>query len=128
MEDGNWILTMGAVNGDDLRRIGARTGVKTFMEIDFTYSPGPNVVWMSAVVYRAADGAVVWSDAYRSDATMTALLRTGRHIPTRAERARNSRQLESLFDVPVLLVSAQRGEGLDQLWKTIANLPSRTAA
>jgi len=87
VEDGNWILTMGAVNGDDLRRIGARTGVKTFMEIDFTYSPGPNVVWMSAVVYRASDGAVVWSDAYRSDATMTALLRTGRQIPTRAERA-----------------------------------------
>jgi len=47
---------------------------------------------------------------------------------TRAERVRNSRQLESLFDVPVLLVSAQHGEGLDQLWKTIASLPSRTAA
>jgi len=47
---------------------------------------------------------------------------------TRAERVRNSRQLESLFDVPVLLVSAQDGEGLEQLWKTIANLPSRTAA
>ena len=36
---------------------------------------------------RASDGGVVWSDAYRSDATMTALLRTGRRIPTRAERA-----------------------------------------
>ena len=47
---------------------------------------------------------------------------------TRADRVRNSRQLESLFDVPVLLVSAQHGEGLDQLWKTIASLPSRTAA
>jgi GTP-binding protein len=47
---------------------------------------------------------------------------------TRAERVRNSRQLESLFDVPVLLVSAQHGEGLDQLWKTIASLPSTTAA
>jgi GTP-binding protein len=47
---------------------------------------------------------------------------------TRTERVRNSRQLESLFDVPVLLVSAQHGEGLDQLWKTIASLPSRTAA
>ena len=31
--------------------------------------------------------AVVWSDAYRSDATMAVLLRTGRRIPTRAERA-----------------------------------------
>ena len=47
---------------------------------------------------------------------------------TRAERVRIFRQLESLFDVPVLLVSAQHGEGLDQLWKTIASLPSRTAA
>ena len=47
---------------------------------------------------------------------------------TRAERVRNSRQLETLFDVPVLLVSAQDGEGLDELWKTIASLPNRTVA
>jgi hypothetical protein len=87
VEDGNWVLTMGAVNAEDLRRIGAKTGVKTFMDIDFTYSPGSNIVWMAAVVYRASDGGVVWSDAYRSDATMTALLRTGKHIPSRAERA-----------------------------------------
>ena len=40
VENGNWILTLGAVNQDDLRRIGAQTGVKTFMELDFTYSPG----------------------------------------------------------------------------------------
>jgi hypothetical protein len=45
------------------------------------------VVWMQAMAFRASDGGVVWSDAYRSDATMAALLRTGRHIPTRAERA-----------------------------------------
>ena len=50
-------------------------------------APTSNVVWMSAVVYRASDGGVVWSDAYRSDATMAALLRTGQRIPTRAERA-----------------------------------------
>lgn len=47
---------------------------------------------------------------------------------TRAERVRNTRQLASLFDVPVLLVSAQDGEGLEELWKLIARLPSRTAA
>ena len=47
---------------------------------------------------------------------------------TRAERVRNTRQLESLFDVPVLLVSAQDGEGLDQFWKLIARLPDPTAA
>jgi GTP-binding protein EngB required for normal cell division len=47
---------------------------------------------------------------------------------TRAERARHTRQLESLFDVPVTLVSADTGEGLDELWKLIARLRSRKTA
>ena len=46
---------------------------------------------------------------------------------TRAERARHARELESLFDVPVALTSAQTGEGLEELWKLIAILPSQTA-
>ena len=32
---------------------------------------------------------------------------------TRAERARHARDLESVFDGPVLLTSAETGEGLD---------------
>jgi GTP-binding protein len=47
---------------------------------------------------------------------------------TRAERVRHARELESLFDGPVALVSAQTGEGLEELWKLIAKLPSQTAA
>jgi GTP-binding protein len=47
---------------------------------------------------------------------------------TRAERARHCRDFESLFDVPVLLTSAETGEGLDELWKMIASLPRPTAA
>ena len=47
---------------------------------------------------------------------------------TRAERARHARQFTTLFDMPVTLVSAQTGEGLDELWKMIANLPRQTAA
>jgi GTP-binding protein len=47
---------------------------------------------------------------------------------TRAERVRHIRALESTFDVPVLLVSAQDGEGLEELWKMIARLPKLTAA
>ena len=46
----------------------------------------------------------------------------------RAERASHARQLETLFDCPVPLVSASTGEGLDELWKTIASLPRPTAA
>jgi GTP-binding protein EngB required for normal cell division len=47
---------------------------------------------------------------------------------TRAERVRHARELQTLFDLPVPLVSALTGEGLDELWKMIASLPSRTAA
>jgi GTP-binding protein len=46
---------------------------------------------------------------------------------TRAERTRHARELHSVFDAPVLLVSAETGEGLDELWKMIARLPSQTA-
>jgi GTP-binding protein len=47
---------------------------------------------------------------------------------TRTERARHTRELETLFDLPVALVSALTGEGLDDLWKMIASLPRTTAA
>ena len=47
---------------------------------------------------------------------------------TRAERTRHAHELESLYDGPVLLVSAATGEGLDTLWKLIARLPNQTAA
>jgi GTP-binding protein len=47
---------------------------------------------------------------------------------TRAERARHTRELESSFEAPVLLVSVQNGEGLEELWKLIARLPKETAA
>ena len=47
---------------------------------------------------------------------------------TRAERARHGRAFETLFAIPVPLVSAHTGEGLDELWKTIVNLPKATAA
>jgi GTP-binding protein len=46
---------------------------------------------------------------------------------SRAERTRHARELQSLFEIPVPLVSAQTGEGLDELWKTIASLPNPTA-
>jgi GTP-binding protein len=47
---------------------------------------------------------------------------------TRAERARHARELESSFDVHVPLVSADTGEGLEELWKLIVTLPKPTVA
>jgi hypothetical protein len=87
VEGGSWVITLGAVKQEDLRRLGETTGIKTFLDLDFSYSPTSNVIWMEAMAFRASDGGVVWSDAYRSDGTMTALLRTGQRIPSRAERA-----------------------------------------
>jgi GTP-binding protein len=40
---------------------------------------------------------------------------------SRAERTRNLRELEKAFGKPALPVSAERGEGMDELWKTIAS-------
>jgi GTP-binding protein len=46
---------------------------------------------------------------------------------THGERVRHARDMKSLFDGPVLLVSAATGEGMDELWTLIARLPSQTA-
>jgi len=44
----------------------------------------------------------------------------------RGQRIRAQRELESVFEGPVLPVSAVTGEGLDELWKLIDTLASRT--
>ncbi len=41
---------------------------------------------------------------------------------TRAERQRHLRELERMYSGPVTPVSAQTGEGLDELWTMIARL------
>jgi len=86
VENGQWLVSLGAVRQEDLQRIGRAQGIKTFMDLDFTFNPRANTIWMEAIAYRASDGGVVWSDAYRSDATTAMLLRSGRRIPSRAER------------------------------------------
>jgi hypothetical protein len=86
VEGGQWLVTLGAVRTEDLQRIGRTQGIKTFVDLGFTYSPSSNQIWVEAVAFRASDGGIVWSDAYRSDATTAMLLRSGRRIPSRAER------------------------------------------
>jgi GTP-binding protein EngB required for normal cell division len=53
----------------------------------------------------------------------------GRHVVatkvdklSRAERAKNLRELERIFGTAALPVSATGGEGLDELWTLIARL------
>ena len=64
----------------------------------------------------------------RSQPWPRAVIATKADKLTRVERARREREFETLFDIPVPLISAHTGEGLDELWKTIVNLPKATAA
>jgi GTP-binding protein len=41
---------------------------------------------------------------------------------TRAERNKNLKTIDSMFGLPALPVSAESGEGMDELWRTIARL------
>jgi len=45
---------------------------------------------------------------------------------TQSERRRNLGELERLYSGPVTPVSAETGEGLDELWKKIASLTRTT--
>ena len=75
--------------------------------------PVSSRIWKRGTGWRAAGHAASWGPRWTS---------------CRARSERNAREIESLFDIPVLLVSVQTGEGLDELWKTIARLPKPTAA
>lgn len=45
---------------------------------------------------------------------------------TQAERRRHFAELEDVYSGPVMAISAQTGEGMDELWKKIASLTTRT--
>src|ERR671912_1842828 len=61
-------------------------------------------------------------DWLKSQPCARAVVATKADKLTRAERTRHGQKLESLFDVPVTLISAQTGEGLEELWKVIATI------
>ena len=45
---------------------------------------------------------------------------------TRSERVKNLRELERVFETAALPVSAERGEGLDELWTSLARMSRGT--
>lgn len=57
----------------------------------------------------------------------TAVVATKVDKLTRGERIRALSELESVFDDPVLPVSAVTGEGLDELWKLIERLANNSS-
>ncbi len=85
-EDDVWVIRMGMVRQEDMQSEAEKLGVVTFLRAALSWFPRANVVALQAEVVRALDGAVLWSEVYRSDASTAAILRTGTRIQTREER------------------------------------------
>ena len=86
VDDGDWVISRGIVEQDDLQKEAERIGAETFLDTRFAFYPGANIVALQVEFFRADDGAVLWSETYRSDATTAAILRTGDRVESRAER------------------------------------------
>ncbi len=96
VEDGDWVVTMGLVHQEELVAEAERIGAKAFLDARFSFFPGTNIVAMQVEIFRADDGAVLWTETYRSDATTAAILRTGDRVVSRSERVRElERKLEA---------------------------------
>ncbi len=86
VEDGDWVVSLGMTRQEQLREEAERLGVTTFLDTRFSYFPGANIVAMQVEIVRAKDGAVMWSETYRSDSTTAAILRSGDRVKSRKER------------------------------------------
>jgi len=96
VEDGQWVVSLGLVEQKDLVREAKRLGVVAFLDAKFSWFPGANIVAMEVEITRAKDGAILWSETYRSDSTTAAILRTGDRVLTRRERVKElERKLEA---------------------------------
>jgi len=67
-------------------------------------------------------------DWIRGAASRAGIVATKIDKLARGERIRAMSELESVFDEPVVPVSAVTGEGLDDLWKLIEKLLNRSSS
>lgn len=86
VDNGDWVVSVGMVHHDELRAEAERLGTNAYMDARFSFFPGANIVAMQVELFRADDGAILWSETYRSDATTAAILRTGDRVQSREER------------------------------------------
>jgi hypothetical protein len=96
VEGGDWVVSIGAVTQDDLRRIGKDIGAKAFLEVDLTFNQAPAELTLAARIYRATDAHIVWTGAIKGDETTAAIMRTGKVPPSREEQlAEMKRKMEA---------------------------------
>jgi GTP-binding protein len=84
--------------------------------------PGPAVLLLVDARHPGLESDVDAWTWMRQAVGASALVATKIDKLSRGERSRALRQLQSVFEDPVLPVSAVTGEGLDELWKLIDNL------
>jgi GTP-binding protein len=110
---------------------GGDEGAQEFQRLTESYFDRPGARALLLLVDSRHPGLDSDLDAWawaQSQACPAGVIGTKADKLTRAERTRHAREFQSLFEIPVPLVSAGTGEGLDELWKMIARLPSPTAA
>lgn len=90
-----WVVTRGLVHHDELQQEAERLGAVSFLDARLSFFPGANIVAMQVEFVRASDGAVLWTETYRSDASTAAILRTGDRVQSRHERVQ---ELERRID------------------------------
>ena len=86
VERGTWVTTLGLVEHEQMVREAERLGVVAFLDTRLAYFPNANLVALQVEILRAEDGAILWSETYRSDATTAAALRTGERVEVRQDR------------------------------------------
>jgi hypothetical protein len=93
IENDQWIVERGITTTGQLRAIGEKLGVKTFMDVSFGFDPETGVLEMDFRVIRASDSFVIWSDSFRADETTPMLLRSSEGPIKRKDRLRDLEML-----------------------------------
>lgn len=93
IEDGQWIITRGLVTVDEMRTVGARLGVRSFLDVAFGFDPETNLVEMHFELVRARDALVQWADTFRADETTPILMRASDAPQRRQKRLEDLQML-----------------------------------
>ncbi|MBA2664033.1 MAG: hypothetical protein H0U74_17215 [Bradymonadaceae bacterium] len=95
VEDDTWVVSLGLTRQEDLVREASNLGALTYLDARLSFFPGANIVALQVEIFRARDGAILWTETYRSDASTAAILRSGDRVMSRAERLK---ELERKID------------------------------
>jgi hypothetical protein len=93
MVGNQWVLTRGLVTTDEVRTVGEKLGVKSFMNVSFGFDPETSVLEMDFKVIRAKDGHILWADTFRADETTPMIMRSSDAPMRRKDRLKDLEML-----------------------------------